>query len=405
VGGGVLPGRLRTLALLAVLLVVHLTLSKPLESLRLLLCRMAFSPLAPLGSAAPDARPVLDEADALLVASAQAGLRARAAAARDEISLLPVLDLDTTRGRLILGGGRRAGVRWDALVFSGGVCVGIVDRVLPHLSRVLLLHARGARLPVRVEGVGRKLPGGLLELHGVLGGDGERCRLQKAFLPEEFRAGDRLVTLEDEGRPSVPVGRVVTTGVRPEVALSTSVRGASLLGVDGAVTPPEVADLFEEKTFRVLYVARGRHHGAVIQGEGAGSLLSGSAVHAAGILLGVVTGTGPGAAAVRPVTFPGQRLTVRLIREDGASCLAVLEGGGGEGCRVAAWIDEAWSDQDVLVVTAGGQDLVPPWLVLGRGRLHEGGLELKAPRTWPARVVVSVFRHGGERGRLLGRGS
>ena len=78
----------------------------------------------------------------------------------------------------------------------------------------------------------------------------------------------------------------------------------------------------------------------------------------------------------------------------------VAVGAGGAGARVEVWLDSPPAPGSMLVVTAGGQQLVPPWLVVGRATFDGEELRLDVPDRWPARVDVAVFRYSEERRRL-----
>jgi hypothetical protein len=91
-----------------------------------------------------------------------------------------------------------------------------------------------------------------------------------------------------------------------------------------------------------------------------------------------------------------------VITEDLKSHAAILEGRGGGRARVRRWLETRPRKGPVLVATAGGQQLVPPWLVVGRGTYDGERLNLRVPDRWPAEVEVAVFRHGAERRALSG---
>jgi len=396
------PQQLRTLALILVLLALHTFVPGLVESLRLLLLRGTATPLQWSGRSGSSALAAFTAREPGWLAGAQKQFRRQARQREDAVCLLPVLDLNVDRGRLVLGGGLNVGVRRNALVFRGNVCVGVVDRVEAHLSRVRLLHSRRTSLPVRVADPGRELPGGLAALHGVLTGDGEGAFLASTFLPEAFKPGDELVTLGSVGLSPREVGTVRTSGVRPLVTLAAIPDGISILQVQGARRSVETAALFKNEPFDLLFCSSGRDPGAVVCGPSANRLLPGSAVHHGEWFLGVVQTVGPGAAGVIPASHPGLLLTARVIGLKGRSHGVILEGLGGGRVRVQRWLDKRPAEGPVLVATAGGQQLVPPWLVIGRGTLGQEELELQVSDRWPQQVEIAVFRHGAERRRLVG---
>ena len=188
-----IPQRLRTATLVCILLLLHVAVPDLMESLRLFGLRFTVFPLRIFGLEGERGLAVFTPEEFSLVASGQAGFRRRIGDSDGGARLLPVLDLDLERGFLILGGGRNRKVRRDALVYRGGGCLGVVDRVDQHLSRVRLLHARNTSLPVKVEDPKRNLPGGLDVLHGVVVGDGKGAYLSTTFLARDQRGepGDR----------------------------------------------------------------------------------------------------------------------------------------------------------------------------------------------------------------------
>lgn len=398
------PRRLRTPLLLAALLAAHLLLGPLLETTRTVAASRAAAPLA--GTPLDGGGPLPDPG---------ATVRRRLAAARRAVEAppqgvpaarLPVLDLDPRRGRLVLGGGREHGVRPGALAFVDAGCVGTVDRVEPHLARVRLLQARGSALPVRVDRVRPGLPGGLEELYGILEGNGSRAFLGRAFLAEALRPGDLMVTLAREGQRELPVGVVETGGVRPPVRPLADPVGLSNVAVEGVAEPVHPEDLYEDVPFGLLVRGGGGGRLPVGMVRGPVRLPPGTALHRGGWYVGSVTAAGPDCATVSGAGDPGRTLTVRVVGDTGAH-RCVIRGDGAGGVRVVSWPGGAPRKAgEVVVVTAGGQQLVPPWLLVGEGRWdpHAGGLDLELPATWPRSLLAARFRHEEARRRLLGSG-
>lgn len=397
-----IPSVLKTPLLIVALLAVRTFLSSPVESTRLVLLRIAAAPFGIFG--APNTGKLSEVPEGMAERLAAVADRALSPYRASGGAPLAVLDLDTEEGWLLVAGGSSHGVRLGAPVLTLDGCVGVVDRVTSHLARARLLTARGVTLPVQVRAPERVLPGDIPTLVGILEGTGERTILGRAHLPDAFRQGDFLETLPGPGEEARPVATVTRPGVRPDVALIARPDAAPWVRVAGVEAGPDPEELFEARHFAVSIIGGERGQGALIVGAGAGDLEAGSAVHHGGWYLGRIVRGAMGAALVRLPDDAGTRIRVQVVGGNDSDARAVLAGSGGARLRVASWVaGRAPEVGPVLVATSGGQELVPPGLLVGHGRWTGERLELERPDAWPARVEVSVFRFAAERRRLVGR--
>lgn len=396
-----IPARLRTVALIAILLALQLWAAGTVETLRILGLRWLVTPLTGIesdGLAHLDAPPpAVDDRLAVLEVEVRAPYDVFGG------PLLPILDHDADAGWLLVGGGARAGIRRGALAVVPDGCVGVVDRVLENLARVRLLSAAGTRLPVQAGESRVELPGALDRLRAIAEGDGERVFLARAHLPQGFQLDDELRTPPPgPDRPGWLVGRVTRPGARPEVELAARPEASPLVSIEGADVEIPREDLFERMRFELLARGRGPHPTALLGGDGAGQLLPGSAVQSSGRYLGRVTRVAPGVAQAVPLRERRNLLRVRVAPPDAPSQRALLRWSRGDRFRVDSWVDGTPAeDGPVLLVTAGGDALIPPGLVVGQGVLDAEEIGLETEDVWPRMVEVAVFRHGDERRHLL----
>jgi hypothetical protein len=397
---GRIPPGLRTPLLVLLLLLLHAFLPGPVEAVRLLLLRWVSAPLRLVaGTDASELSPlpesVVERRDAFLQA-------VRAPFAEHGDALFPLLDLDMEKGWLLVGGGADSGLTPGLRVGGPDGCLGVVDRVTANLSRVRLLTARGVELPVevRVEDPGR-LPAALDRLVGVVTGTGGDAVITQAHLPQLFEVGDHLETLtEKTGDRRWAVGDIVATGTRPRVRLSARPDGAAWVFVEGSqARGVDAASLFDVVPFDLILVGAGRPEGALLAGHDTDDVIPGCAVHIGGRYLGRVVRVAFGVAQVVGPDDAGRRLEVQILSEH-ESASATLVGEGRGRLRVAGSRGSV-QDGPILVLTAGGQELVPPGLLVGEGELLDGVVTLTRRGEWTSRVHVSVFRFGKERRRLL----
>lgn len=153
---------------------------------------------------------------ARLQASADENQRIRGllGAARDgrlDVQLVPILDidLDPSRQRLMLAGGRGDGVRVGQAVIDGGGLVGQIIAVTPTTSTVLLLTDPAHAVPVEVARSG-------VRLVAYGNGRGDQLSLANVPLSGDVKVGDSLVTsgLGQRFPAGFAVGQI--TALRPD---------------------------------------------------------------------------------------------------------------------------------------------------------------------------------------------
>ncbi len=315
---------------------------------------------------------------------------------------LPVLDYRPREGLLIVAAGRDAGVTSGARVLAPEGLLGHVERVESHLSRVRLLSARGARTASVAAQSKSGLPGGIERLAAVVEGDGDQGLLVDGVLLEMFKEGDSLIAF---GPGAVPIGRVVSTGVRPRVRFAAVAASAEAVAVEGVGRSASVVDVFEEERLRVVASPALGGRGAFLRGEAAARLQSGAGVHVGGFYLGRVERTAEAGAYVSRRDDPGHEIGVRLVGPDFESGHLVRAGRNGAFAIVGDLPDlPPGSAVPVRAFTAGGGWLVPPGLFFGRFLLKDGALfpsDQVVP--WPSTVTATVFLFDAERAVLTRR--
>jgi len=130
---------------------------------------------------------------------------------RLDVQLVPILDidLDPSRQRVVLDGGRRDGVRLGQPVIDAGGVVGQIIAVTPTTATVLLITDPAHAMPVEVARSGVRL---------IVYGNGRSDQLSLVNVPlsSEVRVGDTIVTSGLGGR--FPGGFAVgtITALRPD---------------------------------------------------------------------------------------------------------------------------------------------------------------------------------------------
>ncbi len=388
-----LPAGLRTPLLLVGLVLVHLFFREKIEDLRLRGLAMVLEPVAGLGSDPDEASPL------------PSGVRSRIAAVVEAPPgeggvAFSIVEADLTRRLLLIGGGRRQGVRVGALVVEDGACLGCVDAVTADLARVRLLGARGLSLPVEVVPEGRGLPGGLTGIAGILEGTGEAAVLGSAFLPDAVRPGDGVRVIADGGSGALPVGVLEGGSLRPRIALAAGAPARGTVRVLGAAAAARTEDLFGVRRGKVTLAPLSRGARALVLVEAGEPALPGTAVIAGGRLLGVVRrAAGPALSVIR-TTDADFRARALLVPLDGAAAFPVVLAGDGGGLHLPE--APALPAGPCVIVTAGGQDLLPAGLLLATGAVEGGRLHLDPAPEWPRSVDLPVFLHSEQRRSLLG---
>jgi hypothetical protein len=301
----------------------------------------------------------------------------------------------------IIGAGSASGIApLDPVEVPSGL-LGFIDAVEPRLSRVRLLSAPRSRVPVTVADVRRDLPGALTGLNAILEGTGEGGRLVSGSLLSEFRAGDALsASVGGRGAGSdvrpVPVGVVATEGPDPAVRLHAGPGDLGFVTVASGSAPGKA--LFEHVSLAVRAAPCVAGSGALMTGPGAARVAPGCAVQAGGRYLGKVTLATSSAVVVSGVCDPGHRLFVRCLGREGGSSAVEMVSLGRRRFRIDGAVPEAGP---LLVVTAGGQELIPADLAVGV--LEPAGPDwiLLGAGGWPRHAVISVFLAGDDLRRLL----
>lgn len=379
------PPSWRTPLLLMVLLGVHSLFGPWIEKARVLL----------LGTLVVPWTWIQDRDDSAPEASADPLDRVRDAGREEFNDHFEVLDHDASRGFLIVGAGHDDGVKRGALATVPEGCAGVVDLVAAHLCRVRLLGAEGSKLLVQVQGPARKLPGEVEALVGTVEGGRDGARVSDAFLPECFRRGDPLVTVDG----SWPVGVVETEGVRPKVRLAVSPEGRSRLRIAGA-RPREVREpLFADREARMLLDGIGVRGQGLARMTDPGGVLPGAAVHAGGRLLGQVGVVAGSALLIQPPGAGGPAFPVLVFPRDAdrqAGTAAAFTRDGQDLRLTPADAAGPVPAGPVDVYTAGGQELVPGGLLVAAGRSDGRSLLPDPAVAPPATVQVAVFRFADE---------
>lgn len=380
-------------AALAAVVALHVFARDPVEALRLRTLGVLLAPTSFVGAFGRTETTPSDEVR-LVVEDRR---RSRASLfAEAGLAALPVLDHRPREGVLIVAAGRDAGVACGARVLAPEGLLGHVERVETHLSRVRLLSARGARTASVAAAPKPGLPGGIERLAAVVEGDGTEGFLVDGVLLEAFKEGDALIAF---GPGAVPIGRVVSAGVRPRVRFAAEAASAGAVAVEGVGRNASVIDVFEEEPLRVLAAPALGGRGAFLGGEAARRLQAGAGVHSGGRYLGRVERTAGGSAYVSRREDPGHEIGVRLVGpefEAGALVRARPDGGFivvGDAVALPAGTAVA-----VRAFTAGGGWLVPPGLFVGRFLLKDGELFPQDQAVlWPPTVTATVFVFDGER--------
>ena len=311
----------------------------------------------------------------------------------------PVLDFEAERGFLIVGAGSASGVQVGTRLLAGETVCAIVDRVTEHLARGRLLTTRGLELPVEVVHEGQQAPGGLDRLFAIMRGTGESAVLTESHLPDQLRAGLAVVTPRQNGSPPpLAVGHLAGGGARPTVALDAEPESYPWVIIEGLPADLAREDLYEEESFEVEWAPNGSGHGSLISGDAAHRLTPGMAVQSQGRYLGRVTTTSGNRIHVARPEDMGERTLVEVHGVAQTGTLVELLGAGGLAVPSPA-IEHG--DSHLVLVTRGGQELIPRGLVVLHLPLGDGSLrKLPVRRLWPRTVQVSVFRFPEERRQL-----
>ena len=393
-------GFARARLLVPLLLLAQGFMGTTCESVRLVLLRLLTAPLPRLGFA-EESRSVLPAPTELALRDQVRGARQAAFTMANPV-LFPILDLDWERATLILGGGLTAAIQPGARVFSPLGCVGVVDFVLPHLSRVRLLHGKGMELPVMVRADEVAFKSGIPAIFGILKGLGDGAVLAESHLPEGLTVGVSVWLAKRAGVVEDRVGAIESVGSVPRVRLAAPADRESQLAVENARSPVQDSGLFEELPFVVVLLERGAGAGTIIDGPANDRLLPGMAVHFGARYLGRVQSVSPVGARVISPFDSGVDTAVELCFPDGQTAQGALMGEGASATLQS--LDAAHPQTErVLVVTRSGQEMVPGGLVIGTGALRDGVLRIPRLKSWPDAVLVSVFRYSEERQALRGR--
>ena len=119
-----------------------------------------------------------------------------------QLAPILVIDLDTTRQRLVLDAGSRDGVSVGQSVIDAGGLVGQIIAVRPGTATVLLLTDPDHAVPVMVARTGVRL-----DVYGQ--GRSDRLALPNIPLSGDIKVGDALITSGIGGR--FPAGFAVGT--------------------------------------------------------------------------------------------------------------------------------------------------------------------------------------------------
>jgi hypothetical protein len=154
--------------------------------------------------------------------------------------------------------------------------------------------------------------------------------------------------------------------------------------------------------FRVVLSYQTHGPGAIIDGPAISRILPGMAVHFGARYLGRVVTVSPVGAHVLSPFDPEATTAVDVCAANGKVTRGLLRGDGSE-ARFES-MDGPLTDQDsVLVMTRGGQEMVPSGLIISSGSVRNGTLSLHPEHPWPDGVQVSAFRFAAERQALRGR--
>ncbi len=405
-GRGLRASARASLALFAVA-VAHLGFREESEGLRLRIAHLVLAPTVALDRPRPGTVAELGPDVRARLAWWEA--QRRGTLAHD--TLVPVMEYRSDRQQVVVGCGRDQGVSIGDPVIAPTGLVGFVDRIEAHLSRVSLLSAKGTRVAVTLAESRPALPGGMSRLNAIHEGDGERTHLTQGSLLEGFAVGDAVVTFGGDGDRATPrnvsVAHVVERGPKPRTELSARPEDVGFVSLPYAKNLA-TENLFEGDPSVMAIDGPAEGVGAIVTGATIADVVEGSAVHAHDRYLGRVVRTAGPLALCSRLHDPGHEVSVRWIGSDDRVGRTMLRSKGIGVFEFVGGVQPPFEAMPVLLLTAGGQGLVPADLVVGVGRIASSGTGLGGALViegsvdvWPSAVTIPVFAFRDELLRLV----